>query len=74
VARVTQVRPGTPAAKAGLKAGDEITAVDGKQIASADSLTGAISAKKPGDTVSITYTRNGKSQTVQVKLATRPNS
>ena len=73
-ATVGQVRSGTPAASAGLKAGDVITAIDGKQVASAPELQSAIDAKRPGDTVSITYTRGGQSHTVQVKLATRPNS
>src|SRR5919198_4788750 len=73
-ARITQVRPGTPAARAGLRAGDVITEVDGKQVASGDALTSAIAAEKPGDRVSITYTRAGESHTAEVELATRPNS
>jgi putative serine protease PepD len=73
-ATVGQVRPGTAAASAGLKAGDVITAIDGKQIGSAPELQSAIDAKRPGDTVSITYSRGGQSHTVQVKLGTRPNS
>ena len=70
--RITQVRSGTPAADAGLQAGDRIISVDGKQIASADGLTSAIAAKKPGDTVSVTYSRGGQSHTVEVQLASRP--
>jgi putative serine protease PepD len=73
-ARISQVRSGTPAAKAGLRTGDLVTAVDGQTITSADDLTTAIGAKTPGDTVSITYTRAGESHTVNVTLATRPNS
>ena len=73
-ATVGQIRTGTPAASAGLKAGDVITAIDGKQIGSAPELQSAIDAKRPGDTVSITYSRGGQSHTVQVKLGTRPNS
>jgi putative serine protease PepD len=72
--RITQVRSGTPAAEAGLKAGDVVTAIDGNEVASAEALTNAISAKSPGDTVTVTYTRGGASHTVQVKLTTRPNS
>jgi putative serine protease PepD len=70
--RITQVRAGTPAADAGLQAGDRIVSVDGKQIASADGLTSAIAAKKPGDTVSVTYSRGGQSHTLEIKLASRP--
>ena len=85
---VTEVRQGTPAAEAGLKAatgsatvdgqsyptgGDVITAVDGKAVTDGAALQNAIDAKKPGDSVSITYSRNGKSTTVQVSLGTRPS-
>jgi S1-C subfamily serine protease len=70
--RITEVRSGTPAADAGLQSGDTIVSVDGKRILSGDGLTSAISAKKPGDTVSITYSRGGQSHTVKIELASRP--
>ncbi len=72
-ARVTQVRSGTPADDAGLHANDVITRVDGKRITSADELRAAISARQPGDTIALTYTRNGNSHTVEVKLTSRPS-
>jgi putative serine protease PepD len=71
--RVTDVRTGTPASQAGLKVGDVITAVDGTKVTQAAQLGTAIDAKKPGDTVSITYVRGGKTATVQAKLANRPS-
>jgi putative serine protease PepD len=71
--RLTQIRPGTPAATAGLRAGDVITAVDGDRVASAAELQGAIDAKRPGDTIELTYSRAGKSHTAQVQLADRPS-
>ena len=70
--RITEVRSGTPAADAGLQSGDTIVSVDGKRIVSGDGLTSAISTKKPGDTVSITYSRGGQSHTVKIELASRP--
>jgi putative serine protease PepD len=70
--KLTEVRTGTPAAQAGLQTGDVVTAVGGKQVRAADELGTAIDAKKPGDRVSITYTRNGASHTVTVTLAERP--
>jgi putative serine protease PepD len=70
--RITEVRTGTPAADAGLQSGDTIVSVDGTRIVSGDGLTSAISAKKPGDTVSITYSRGGQSYTVKIELASRP--
>jgi putative serine protease PepD len=72
-ARVAGIRPDTPAAKAGLKTGDVITAVDGKTIGSGDDLTRAIDAHKPGDHVTVTYTRGGSEHTTDVTLATRPS-
>ena len=72
-AAITQVRSGTPAAKAGLKAGDVITALGGKSISTASELRAAINARRPGDSVSLTYARGGKSHTVTVKLASRPS-
>jgi putative serine protease PepD len=71
-ARVTLVRSGTPAARAGLKQGDLITALDGKRITSAAELQSAIAAHKPGDSVALDYTRAGKSHTVRLTLASRP--
>jgi putative serine protease PepD len=72
-AHVAEVRSGGPAAGAGLHAGDVVTSVNGKKITSSDELRAAINARQPGDTVSIKYTRNGKSHTVEVKLVSRPS-
>jgi S1-C subfamily serine protease len=83
---IGQVQSGSPAAKAGLRAGktqatiggqtvalggDIITSVDGKQIHTFDDLSGAISAKKPGQTVQLGILRDGKQITVTVTLAAR---
>jgi putative serine protease PepD len=72
-ALIGSVRNGTPAARAGLQAGDVVTALDGKSIGSSGELESAIGARKPGDSVTLTYTRNGKTHTVQLKLASRPS-
>ena len=72
-ARIAEIRSGTPAARAGLQAGDVITALDGKRVGSSNALESAIGAKKPGDSVSLTYTRNGTSHTVRLTLASRPS-
>jgi S1-C subfamily serine protease len=86
-AAVTQVRSGSPADKAGLQAstgttavggenyptgGDVITAVDGAKVTSAAGLQQLIDGKKPGDSVSLTVFRAGKTRTVKVTLGTRP--
>ena len=71
-ARVVTVRTGTPAAKAGLQTGDVITSLGGTKISSADELRAAINAREPGDHVSVTFKRNGRSHTVSLTLASRP--
>jgi putative serine protease PepD len=72
-AQVTTVVSGSPADKGGLKAGDVITAFDGDSISGADDLTASVSAHKPGDTVTISATRNGKTVKLTVTLGTRPS-
>ncbi|RKS72466.1 putative serine protease PepD [Motilibacter peucedani] len=62
------VEPGGPADKAGLREGDVITAVDGKRVADSQELIVAIRAHVPGETVSLAYTRGGRSRTVEVTL------
>jgi putative serine protease PepD len=73
-AAIESVQSGTPAARAGLQAGDVVTAVDGHSVADAAALTAAISGHRPGDRVTLTYTRNGSEHTVTVTLGTRPSS
>jgi len=72
-ARLASVRPDTPAARAGLRGGDVITAIDGKKTASMLDVQSAIAAKQPGDKISLTYQRAGQSHTATVRLATRPS-
>ncbi|TIH33309.1 S1C family serine protease [Subtercola vilae] len=70
---VAGVIDGTPAATAGLVAGDTITAVDGTSIASGTALTSTLASYNPGDTVKITYTdASGASQSVSVTLMAGP--
>jgi putative serine protease PepD len=69
---VASVRPNTPASKAGLRAKDLITAVDGTKVSSSDELRAAINARKPGDRIKVTYKRNGQTHTVTLTLASRP--
>jgi putative serine protease PepD len=72
-ARLADIRPLTPAAKAGLKSGDVVIAVDDKTISSGDDLTRAIDAHKPGDKITLTYKRGGSEHSVELTLATRPS-
>jgi len=93
-ALVQSVQKGTPAEKAGIRGGkisssvesgqvavggDIITSVEGKAVTSSEDLASDISAKKPGDTVTVGLLRgNGhggyEHKTVSVTLASRPNS
>jgi putative serine protease PepD len=72
-AEVTLVQANTPAQRAGLRAGDVISQVDGKRVVTADELRAAVNAKSPGDRVSLTYRRDGETHTVRVTLADRPS-
>ncbi|MDX2680937.1 S1C family serine protease [Streptomyces soliscabiei] len=65
------VEAGGPAAQAGLKPGDVITKLDDMVIDSGPTLIGEIWTHKPGDKVTITYERGGKSHTVDLTLASR---
>lgn len=65
------VTPNGPADKAGLKPGDVITKLDGSVIDSGPTLIGQIWTHKPGDTVEITYKRDGKEHKVDVILGER---
>ena len=62
------VTPGGPADKIGIKAGDIITAFDGKPVSAPNELVALIRSHQPGDTVKITYTRAGKSTTADITL------
>jgi serine protease Do len=68
------VQPGSPAATAGLRENDVITAVDGTKVDTNHPLVELLAAHAPGSTVSLTVRRGTTDLTVQVTLATRPAS
>jgi putative serine protease PepD len=68
---ISQVADDSPAAKAGLQQGDVITAIDGKDVTSPVEVRSAVQAKESGDKITVTYTRDGQSKTVDVTLASR---
>ncbi len=69
--KFADVREGSPAAKAGLKAGDIMTEFDGKPIQNLYDFTYALRAKKPGDEVKVKVTRDGKPLEVTAVLSRR---
>jgi putative serine protease PepD len=66
------IRPGSPAAQAGLQPKDLITAVDGHTITSTDEFIATVDNYSPGQTVTLTVRRNGQTKQIKVKLGTRP--
>ena len=72
-ALVAGVEPGTPAASAGIAAGDTIVSVGGTAVTSASSLSTALQEYDPGDTVTVGWTTSsGASRSARVTLATGP--
>ncbi|MEW1751286.1 trypsin-like peptidase domain-containing protein [Streptomyces angustmyceticus] len=62
------VLPDGPGAKAGIKAGDVITKVDGAPVHSGEELIVKIRSHRPGDTLVLTLLRGGKDRTVRLSL------
>ena len=73
-ALVSSAQDGGPGKKAGITAGDVITQVEGKDVASPKELARLIGAYSPGKSVDVTVWRDGKSQTIKVDLGTLPSS
>jgi serine protease Do len=72
-ALVDQPQAGSPAEKAGVKAGDVVLTVNGQPIKDARALAEKISAASPGDKVQLTVLRDGQNQTLDVTLMQMPN-
>jgi hypothetical protein len=64
--RFADIRPGSPAAKAGLRAGDILTEFDGKRIQNLYDFTYALRAKQPGQEVLVKVLRGD--QTIEAKV------
>jgi putative serine protease PepD len=73
-ALVGSVTAGSPAASAGLKSGDVITALDGKRVTGPSDLVSAIAARHPDDQLKLTVRRGSKTLTLTATLGTQPNS
>jgi serine protease Do len=72
-ALVSEPQSGSPAAKAGVQAGDVIVAVDGTSIKDARELAQKIGTMSPGSSVRLGVLRDGNQQTINVTLAQMPN-
>ena len=67
-ARIREVNAGSAAQSAGLRNGDVITKVDDHLISDSDALVAIVRSYRPGDQVTVTYTRGGESHTVRLTL------
>ena len=84
---VQEVQSGSPAARAGMKGGDTQATIDGSQITlggdvikringrnvtSMDQVVEVVNERKPGQSVRLEVLRDGKTETISVKLGQRP--
>jgi putative serine protease PepD len=67
-AQISDVNAGSAAEDAGLRNGDVITKVDDTLITDADALVATVRSYRPGDKVTVTYTRGGDEHTVDLTL------
>jgi hypothetical protein len=68
---VSAVRPGSPAERAGIAAGDVLLEVGGTRLANLHDLTTALRSHRPGDAVDVSFRRGAASRTVRVTLEER---
>ncbi len=66
------ITPGSPAAKAGLQAGDVITAVNGTHVTSVNQFVATIANYAPGDTVTLSVNRGGSNKSIKLTLGSQP--
>lgn len=69
---VAGVQRGTPAERAGVRAGDVVTHLDGKKVVTVRELQEAVWTHNIGDEVKVTLIRDGKAQTASLKLEEMP--
>jgi putative serine protease PepD len=69
---VQEVTPDSPAAQAGLQAGDVVVSIDGKAVQDRSELVAAIRGHKPGDKVTLVVNRGGNETTITATLTQRP--
>jgi serine protease Do len=72
-ALVSNVEPGSPAAKGGLQAGDVIVGFDGKPIADSGELPKIVAGTQPGSKVNVKVLRNGAEKDLELTVAELPS-
>ena len=71
---VTEIYPNGPAEKAGLKRGDLVTSIDGREVFDERGLKFLAATLAPGENASLNMVRGGKEKIVKVKLAPPPGA
>lgn len=69
---VVEVLPNSPAARAGLQAGDLVASINGTPIQNADQVQAQVDATTPGNTLKLQVQRNGQTQSIQVRPGELP--
>ncbi|ONG50969.1 endopeptidase [Pseudoroseomonas deserti] len=72
--QVRSVERGSPAARAGLRQGDVVTALNGERIETSRALIRGVAGTPPGQTVRVTLTREGRSRELAVQVGRRPSN
>ncbi|MBI1400278.1 MAG: Do family serine endopeptidase [Hyphomonas sp.] len=71
---VTEVYPDGPSAKAGLRRGDLVTAIDDREVFDEKGLKFLAAVRKPGELAKLTVLRGGKTQTINVRVQPPPGA
>jgi serine protease Do len=71
---IARVEPAGPSARAGLRAGDVVTKINGQQVSKDQTLTYLVSNLKPGTTARFDVLRGGQPVAVNIAVATRPST
>jgi membrane-associated protease RseP (regulator of RpoE activity) len=72
-AEIVAVTPGSPAEDAGIQVGDVITKVDGQRVSRVRPLNELILQYQPGDIISLTFMRDGRTRQVEMQLVAQPS-
>lgn len=73
-ALVSAVEPGSPGDQAGLKQGDVITAIDGRQVSDANVLRNQVASARPGTSVTLSVLRDGRTESLEARLVEREHA
>ncbi|KTT69741.1 Do family serine endopeptidase [Sphingomonas endophytica] len=69
---IARTEPGGPGAKAGLRAGDVVVAINGETVTPDRSLSSLVAGATPGSTIKLDVIRDGKRQSLNATVTTRP--